>query len=155
MFHFGDFSSEALQHRLHHRIAFKLRAQLLRGRTRARSGGRRCCYCFEFSTDSHRAAQDLARSDTDLLERLAALEQFRERPLVRRKIDAQFRAVELPAVAVLDQFAPKFLLALNRFLDLRHLLDAKSARLCRTYPCLRRPWRDTRISWRSRELHRG
>src|SRR5216683_789850 len=132
MFHFGDLSSEALQHRLHHRIAFKLRAQLLRGRTRARSRGRRRCNCFEFSTDSHRAAQDLARSDTDLLERLAALQHFRERTLVRRKINAQFRAVELPAVAVLDQFAQKFLLRLNRFLDLRHLLDAKPARLWRS-----------------------
>src|SRR5713101_267348 len=114
MFHFGDFSSEALQHRFHHWIAFKLRAQLLRGRTRARSRGGRRCNCFEFSTDSHGATQDLARSDTDLLERFASFQHFRERPLLWREINLQFSALKLPASAVFDQFSQEFLLYLNQ-----------------------------------------
>src|ERR1700686_4420097 len=122
MFHFGDFSSEALQHRLHHWIAFKLSAKLLRGRSRARSRGGRRCNCFEFSTDAHRSTEDLARSDTDLLERVAAFEHFGERALVRCKINSQFSAIEFPARAVLDQFAEKFLLGLDCLLDLRNLL---------------------------------
>src|SRR5712675_2041088 len=121
MFHFGDFSSEALQHRFHHWIAFKLRAQLLRGRTRARSRGGRCCNCFEFSTDSHGATEYLARSDTDLLERFASFKHFGEGTLVRRKINSQFGAFELPSRAVLDEFAEKFLLRLDRLLDFGHL----------------------------------
>src|SRR5260221_672349 len=117
MFHFGDFSSEALQHRFHHWIAFKLRAQLLRGRTRARSRCGRRCNCFEFSTDSHGATEHLARSDTELLERLASFEHFREGPLVRGKINSQFGAFELPAGTVLDEFTEKFLLRLDGLLD--------------------------------------
>src|ERR1700730_2031119 len=127
MFHFGDFPSEALQHRLHHWIAFKLSAQFLRGRSRARPRGGRRCNCFEFSTDSHRATEDLARSDTDLLERVAAFEHLGERALVRCKINSQFSTIELPSDAVLDQFAEKFLLGLDRLLDLRNLLIRDAA----------------------------
>src|SRR5260370_2862517 len=145
MFHFGDFSSEALQHRLHHWIAFKLSAQFLRGRTRARSRGGRRCNCFEFSTDSHRATEGLARSDTDLLERFAAFEHFRESALVRREINSQFSAVELPAGAVLDQLAQKFLLRLNRPLDLGNLLFGDAAGFCSSR---RRRWRFLRsLRW--------
>src|SRR3954452_1911326 len=110
MFHFGDFSSEALQHRFHHWIAFELSSQLLRGQTRARTRGCRRCNCFEFSTDSHGATQHLARSDTDLLDGIAPFEHFRERALLWRKINSQFDAVELPSRSLLDQFAKKFLL---------------------------------------------
>src|SRR3981081_3571128 len=129
MFHFGDFSSEALQHRLHHRIAFKLSAQLLCGRPGARSRSGRCCNCFEFSTDSHRATEDLARSDTELLERFAAFEHFREGALVWGKINSQFGTFELPTRAVFDKLAQKFLLRLNRLLDFRNLLLSYAADL--------------------------
>src|SRR5213075_3480772 len=57
------------------------------------------------STDSHGSAQRVARNGTDLFQRLASLDHFRERPLVRRKINPQFRAFQLPAAAVLHQFA--------------------------------------------------
>src|SRR5713226_1974280 len=110
MFHFGDFSSEALQHRLHHWIAFKLSAQLLRGRPAPRCRSGRCCNSFEFSTDSHRATEYLARSDTDLLQWFAALEHFGERALGWGKINSQFGAVELPARGLFDQLAQEFLL---------------------------------------------
>src|SRR5689334_14379367 len=129
MFHFGDFSSEALQHRLHHWIAFKLSAQFLCGRPGARCRSGRCCNCFESSTDSHRATEYLARSDTDLLERLAALEHFGERALVWWKINSQFGAVELPTRGLFDQLAQKFLLRLNRLLDLGDLFLADAAYL--------------------------
>ena len=129
MFHFGDFSSEALQHRLHHWIAFKLSAQFLRGRSGARSRGGRRCNCFEFSTDSHRAAEDLARNDTDLLQGVASFEHFREGSFVRGKINSQFGAVQLPTRAVFDKLAQKFLLRLNGLLDLRNLLCADAADL--------------------------
>src|SRR4029077_596378 len=129
MFHFGDFSSEALQHRLHHWIAFKLSAQLLRGRPAPRCRSGRCCNCFEFSTDAHRATEDLARSDTDLLERLASFEHFREGAPVRRKINSQFSAVELPTSGLLDQFAQKFLLRLNRLFDRGNLFLTDAAEL--------------------------
>src|SRR5712672_149138 len=131
MFHFGDFSSEALQHRFHHWIAFKLRAQLLRGRTRARSRGGRRCNCFEFSTDSYSATQDLARSDTELLKRFASFQHFRERPFLRRKINSQFSAFEFPASAVFDQFAQEFLLRLNQLLDFCNLFVRDAADLRR------------------------
>src|SRR5712692_2101193 len=121
MFHFGDFSSEALQHRLHHRIAFKLSAQRLGGGPSARCRSGRCCNCFEFSTDSHRATEGLARSDTELLERLAAFEHFGKGTLVWWKINSQFSAVELPTSGLLDQFAQEFLLRLNRLCDLGDL----------------------------------
>src|SRR6266852_6349764 len=131
MFHFGDFSSEALQHRFHHWIAFNLCAQLLRGRTRARSRGGRRCNCFEFSTDSHGATEDLARSDTELLERLVSFQHFRERPLLRREINSQFSAFELPASAVFDEFSQEFLLCLNQLLDFCDLLFRDAADLRR------------------------
>src|SRR5579859_5392547 len=91
MFHFGDLPSEALQHRLHHRIALKLSAQFMRGRTRARSRGGRRCNCFEFSTDPHSATEHLARSDTELFQGIATLQHFRESAFVRRKINSQDR----------------------------------------------------------------
>src|SRR5260370_31358815 len=134
MFYFGDFSSEALQHRLHHWIAFKLSAQLLRGRPGARCRSGRCCNCFEFSTDSHRATEGLARSDTDLLERLAAFQHLREGALVWGEINSQFGAVQLPTRGLFDQLAQEFLLRLHRLLDL--------GALC--LPCapyFRRHWR--------------
>src|SRR5258706_16358602 len=102
MFHFGDFSSEALQHRFHHWIAFKLRAQLLRGRTRARSRCGRRCNCFEFSTDSHGATEHLARSDTDLLERLESLEHFPQGPPGGGTINFMVGPFVLPAAAEPD-----------------------------------------------------
>src|SRR6267378_8681674 len=138
MFYFGDSSSEALQHRLHHWIAFKLSAQLLRGRPAPRCRSGRCCNCFEFSTDSHRATEDLARSDTDLLERLAAFQHLREGALVRGEINSQFGAVQLPTRRLFDQLAQEFLLRLHRLLDLGDLCLADAA-------YLRRHW--SRYCW--------
>src|SRR5258708_25833493 len=64
-FHFGDFTTEALQHRSYHRIAFKLPPQLLCAR---RSARRRCLNTFELSTDPHRASEHRPRCDTAFLQ---------------------------------------------------------------------------------------
>src|SRR4029077_15680709 len=102
-------------------IALELRTQLLRaGRTAPRRSS--SCNYTKFSTDAHRPAEHLARTDTELFKRLAPFEQFGERPLVRRKINAQLRAVKLPPAALFHQFAQEFLLRLNSRLDFRNLL---------------------------------
>src|SRR5260370_35936476 len=121
MFYFGDFSSEALQHRLHHWIAFKLSAQLLRGRPGARCRSGPCCNCFEFSTDSHRPTEDLARSDTDLLERLAAFLHLPERARDRGGMKWRLSADHLPTRGLFNKLAHEFLRRLHRFVVLCEL----------------------------------
>src|ERR1700730_8769255 len=108
-FYFGDFSSEALQHRPHHRISFKLFAQFLCSGNSAR---RSRCNCFYFSTHSYRTAQHFARTGTDLFQRVASFHHLRERALVRRKINSQLRAFQFPAAALIHDLSEKFLLGL-------------------------------------------
>ena len=48
-----------------------------------------------------------------------------------RKINPQLRAVQLPTIALLQQFTEKFLLRLDRGLDFGDLFFAQAARWCR------------------------
>src|ERR1700724_1577720 len=130
MLYFRDLPAEALQHRLHHRITLELRAQFLRTRSGARCR-RSQRNCLKFNTDSHAATEDLARSSTDLLDRVAPFQKFRECSVLwgKWKIDAKFRSFQFPAAAVLDELAEKFLLCLNGGLDFPHLLAGQAARL--------------------------
>src|SRR5215472_814937 len=114
--HFRDFTTESLEHRPHQWIALELSAQFLTARR-----GRHCGDRIKFSTDAHGATQHVARNGTDPFERLAPFHHFRERTLLRRKINPQLRAFQLPAAAVLHEFAEKFLLSLDGALDLGHL----------------------------------
>src|SRR5258707_1021789 len=89
------------------------------------------CNCFYFSTHTHRTAQHFARTGTDLLERVTPYHHFRECAFVRRKINSQFRAFQLPPAALIHDLPEKFLLHLNRGLDFHNLLlrDFLAARL--------------------------
>src|SRR6184192_3410123 len=131
--HFCDFTTEPLEHRPHQRVALELRAQFLTAGRRRRCGDR-----IKSSTDSHDAAQHVARNGTDPFERLAPFDHLRKRPLLRRKINPQLRAFQFPAAAVLHEFAQKFLLRLDGALDLRHLFMGNAADANRFFAVIRR-----------------
>src|SRR5712692_6234590 len=71
--HFGNLSSEAFQHGLHHRIALKPGAQFLCSRVRVAPRCCPCCNCFNLNTHAHGAAQHFARCGTHLLEGVSPL----------------------------------------------------------------------------------
>jgi len=54
-------------------------------RTPARADAAARCNCLQFSTDAPPPAEHLARNGTDLFQRLASFDQFRERPLLGEK----------------------------------------------------------------------
>src|SRR5258707_9295343 len=69
--HFGDFTTESLHHRPYQWVAFELRAQFLG------AGGARCSRCADgtkSTTDSHAAAQHVARNGTDLFQRFSSFD---------------------------------------------------------------------------------